>query len=166
MPFSIACIDFDAARHLQPGPYKLYTALARYADKAGECFPLYRQLGEDVGVSIATISRWMAALDAAGVFIRKRLAGGGRYLYTLAEAFRPQLPVSKMKNRFSQREKQEANPAKHSRNSIRYEGELPDERAKWPARMRWWRKDGSWPLDAGPKPGEPNCQVPPELLAM
>ena len=43
-------------------------------------------------------------------------------------------------------------------------GEMPDERAKWQARLRSWRKSRFWLPLWGPKPGEPGCFAPAELL--
>lgn len=36
--------------------------------------------------------------------------------------------------------------------------------ADWGARMRDFRADGFWPAKWGPKPGEPGCQAPAELI--
>jgi hypothetical protein len=34
----------------------------------------------------------------------------------------------------------------------------------WPARLDLWNRDQFWVPAWGPKPGERNCRVPPELL--
>lgn len=34
----------------------------------------------------------------------------------------------------------------------------------WPARLAAFRSDGTWGAAWGPKPGEPGCKVPPELM--
>jgi uncharacterized protein YdaU (DUF1376 family) len=34
----------------------------------------------------------------------------------------------------------------------------------WKSRMHYWHLDGTWATGYGPKPGEPGCRVPPELL--
>src|SRR4051794_6080916 len=43
-------------------------------------------------------------------------------------------------------------------------GEMPDERAKWQARLRSWRKSRFWLSLWGAKPGEPGCLAPADLL--
>jgi len=43
-------------------------------------------------------------------------------------------------------------------------GELPDDRAKWEARLRSWRKSRFWLPLWGAKPGEPGCLAPADLL--
>ena len=43
-------------------------------------------------------------------------------------------------------------------------GEIPDERSKWEARLRSWRKSGFWLPYWGEKPGNPSCIVPIALL--
>ena len=39
-------------------------------------------------------------------------------------------------------------------------GEIPDERAKWEARLRSWRQSRFWLPLWGPKPTEPGCFAP------
>jgi hypothetical protein len=34
----------------------------------------------------------------------------------------------------------------------------------WKSRMHYWHLDRTWAMGYGPKPGEPGCRVPPELL--
>ena len=41
---------------------------------------------------------------------------------------------------------------------------MPDNRAKWEARLRSWRKSGFWLPSFGPKPTEPGCFAPAEVL--
>jgi hypothetical protein len=43
-------------------------------------------------------------------------------------------------------------------------GEIPDDRAKWEARLRSWRKSEFWLPLWGSKPGEAGCLVPVMLL--
>ena len=42
--------------------------------------------------------------------------------------------------------------------------ELPDEHAKWQARLRSWRQSRFWLPLWGPKPTEPGCFIPVALL--
>jgi len=41
---------------------------------------------------------------------------------------------------------------------------MPDDRAKWTARLRGWRQSRFWLPLWGPKPIEPGCFAPPGLL--
>jgi hypothetical protein len=43
-------------------------------------------------------------------------------------------------------------------------GEIPDDRAKWEARLRSWHKSRFWLPSFGPKPTEPGCFAPAVLL--
>lgn len=44
-------------------------------------------------------------------------------------------------------------------------GPKPDTIDRWPARVREWKEDQNWNrVDWGPRPGEPGCLCPPELL--
>ena len=43
-------------------------------------------------------------------------------------------------------------------------GEIPDDRAKWEARLRSWRQSRFWLPLWGPKPIEPGCFAPLEVL--
>ena len=44
-------------------------------------------------------------------------------------------------------------------------GEIPDDRAKWEARLRSWRTSRFWLPLWGPKPTEPGCFAPAGVLA-
>jgi Helix-turn-helix domain len=163
MPFPIVSFDFAAYQHLEPGPYKLMHALARRGNGDGEARPLYRQLAADIGRSVATVSRWMAALHEAGCFTRRRMAGGGRYLYIIAEAYRLRLP--NVKKRFPQRARQQVSTSNNYQNNVGGEaGAHVDDRDNWPARIRWWREKRAWMPFWGPKPNEAGCWAPPEFL--
>lgn len=43
--------------------------------------------------------------------------------------------------------------------------ELPDEADRWPSRLRSWASSGFWLPTFGPKPDEPGCWAPPDLVA-
>ena len=43
-------------------------------------------------------------------------------------------------------------------------GEIPDEQARWQARLRSWRQSRFWLPLWGPKPTEPGCFAPAEVL--
>jgi hypothetical protein len=171
--FSIVAVPFeDYAALPSPAHRWLMTCLARYADRAGCCWPSMRQLAVDARMSVATVCRRLAELAQRGVFQRERLPGGGRYRYTLAEPYRLRWPerVSPVQNRVSRAgTPEQARPAKHgererfANRGVSY-GELPDERVKWEARLRSWRQSRFWLPLWGPKPGEPGCFAPREVL--
>jgi hypothetical protein len=168
--FQIVAIPFDAFQSLPCAKSRwLLTCFSRYVDRAGKAFPSLRQLAQDARMSLATVSRYMAAMEQLGVFQRERKPGR-RYIYTLAEAYRPRWPgrpkptVSVSERRVSQAGTQQANPKKHFEKE-RF-AELPDERRIWEPRLRSWHRSGGrfWNAFWGPRPTEPGCFAPPALL--
>src|SRR5689334_22206452 len=90
--FAIVAVPFEAYAALPTSQHRwLLTCLSRYADKAGKAFPSLRQLARDARMSLSSVQRYMASMADLGVFQRERKPGG-RYLYTLAEAYRPRWP--------------------------------------------------------------------------
>jgi|SRR4051794_13798779 len=168
--FSIVAVPFDAYAALPRAEHRwLLTCFSRYVDRAGKAFPSLRQLARDARMSLASVSRYMTALERLGVFQRQRRPGG-RYVYQLAEAYRPRWPgrVPAEKQAVSQAATQEASPTKQierrfAKPGVSY-GELPDDRAKWQARLRGWHKSRFWLPLWGARPGETGCMAPPELL--
>jgi hypothetical protein len=174
--FAIIAVPFDAFQALPRSEHRwLLTCLSRYADRAGACWPPMRQLAADARMSLSTVSRRLKEMADLSVFQRER-KGVGRYVYRLAEAYRPRWPgrdpgrVSAVEHRVSQGETPEqVEPEKHQRGApacrrfaksgISY-GELPDERIKWEARLRSWRQSRFWLPLWGPKPTEPGCFAP------
>src|SRR4051812_29382621 len=130
-------------------------------------------------MSLASVCRRMTELEQLAVFQRQRKPGG-RYLYQLAEAYRPRWPgragrgVSAARQGVSQAETTEqAEPTKQAREArkrVRFAkpglsfSEMPDDRAKWEARLRSWRQSRFWLPLWGPKPSETGCFVPVALL--
>jgi DNA-binding transcriptional MocR family regulator len=115
--FQIVAVPFDAFQALPCAKSRwLLTCFSRYVDRAGKAFPSLRQLARDARMSLASVSRYMAALERLGVFQRQRQPGG-RYRYTLGEAYRPRWPgrVPAEKRRVSEAGTQEARPFKHSK---------------------------------------------------
>jgi len=164
--FQIVAVPFaEYAALPRPEHRWLLTCFSRYVDRAGKAFPSLRQLARDARMSLASVSRYMTALHELGVFQRQRMPGG-RYLYQLAEAYRPRWPgrVPAEKRGVSRAETQEANPTKQIEKRFANRGgsfgELPDDHAKWEARLRSWRKSGFWLPLWGSKPGSPGCMVP------
>jgi DNA-binding transcriptional MocR family regulator len=174
--FAIIAVPFDAYAALpRPEHRWLLTCLSRYIDQAGAAFPSLRQLARDARMSLSTVSRRLKEMADLSVFQRTR-KGAGRYCYVLAEAYRPRWPgrdpgrVSAEKHRISQAGTQEANPPKQAKGGAparqRFAklkvsfGELPDERSKWDARLRGWRKSRFWLPLWGPRPDQPGCFAP------
>ena len=167
--FQIVAIPFEAYAALPRSEHRwLLTCLARYVDRTGRCFPSLRQLAADARTSLASVSRYMAAMERLGVFQRQRRPGG-RYTYVLAEAYRPRWPgrVSASERGVSQAATQEANPTKQFEKRFARlriaDGGLPDDSAKWESRIHAWHRSRFWLPFWGPKPSEPGCFVPPAL---
>jgi DNA-binding transcriptional MocR family regulator len=160
--FQIVAVPFDAFQALpQPAHRWLLTCFSRYVDRAGKAFPSLRQLARDARMSLASVSRYMTALERLGVFQRQRRPGG-RYVYTLTVAYRPRWPgrVSAPQGGVSQTGTQQAKPEKHL-DKERF-AELTDDRRQWEARLRSWRNSGGrfWNAFWGPRPDEAGCWAP------
>lgn len=174
--FQIIAVPFDAFQALPSPQHRwLLTCLARYTDPAGKCLPSMRQLAIDARLSLSTVCRRLAEMADLNVFQRTR-KGVGRYVYQLAEAYRPRWPgrVSGPKHGVSQGETPEqvettkqtrgAHPrGQFAERKVSF-GEMPDERSKWQARLRSWRQSRFWLPLWGPKPGEAGCFAPLEVL--
>jgi DNA-binding transcriptional MocR family regulator len=175
--FAIIAVPFDAFQALpRPEHRWLLTCFSRYVDRAGTAFPSLRQLAADARMSLASVSRRMAELARLEVFHRERKPGG-RYRYVLAEAYRPRWPgraalgVPAAERGVSRAGTQEVKPTKQTEGArARFAnrkvsfGEIPDERAKWDARLRSWRQSRFWLPLWGPKPTEAGCFAPVEAL--
>ena len=124
-------------------------------------------------MSLASVSRYMAAMEQLGCFTRERKPGR-RYLYTLADAYRPRWPgrpkpgVPARQEGVSQAATQEAKPKKQiERERFADLPRMDDrERSQWQARLRSWQRSGGkfWSVFWGPTPSEPGCWAPPALL--
>src|SRR6478609_10911472 len=177
--FAIIAVPFDAFQALpRPEHRWLLTCFSRYVDRAGTAFPSLRQLAADARMSLASVSRRMAELARLEVFHRERKPGG-RYRYVLAEAYRLRWPersargVPAAGQGVSQAGTQEVEPTKQAKEALPRQrfarpkvnfGEMLDERAKWQARLRGWRTKRFWLPLWGPKPTEPGCFAPAEVL--
>ena len=166
--FQIVAVPFDAYASLpRPEHRWLLTCFSRYADRAGKAFPSLRQLARDARMSLASVSRYMTAMERLGVFQRQRRPGG-RYLYVLAEAYRPRWPgrekrgVPALDRGVSGAGTQEVKPAKQSFKQNRFAELLPGE--PWEQRIASWLKSRFWLPQWGPKPTEAGCFVPAALL--
>jgi Helix-turn-helix domain len=177
--FQIVAIPFDALQHLPPLEFKVMAALLRYVDRVGRCWPALRQLAQDVGKSESTVCRAMQRLAADyGCFVERRRPGNGRYRYKIAARFLPRWPgkqpkqrqdIAAMQDGLAQRASEQAIPIKQEeapRQRDRFAkprvsfSEMPDDRAKWDARLRSWRQSRFWLPLWGPKPTEAGCFAP------
>jgi hypothetical protein len=164
---------FDLYRPLKAHLRWTLQNLVSFADRAGRCFPSVRRLAEFAGISKSAAARHLAGLVEAGVITRRRRPGRG-YEYEIDARFLPRAPVSHSREEgVPQQAGQETESRKQTeraRQRARFAnrgvsfGEIPDDRAKWEARLRSWRKSGFWLPLWGSKPGEAACIVPAALL--
>ena len=158
--FAIVAVPFDAYAALPRPEYRwLLTCLARYTDPEGCCWPSMRQLAQDARMSLASVCRYLGAMQKLGVFQRDRRPGG-RYRYRLAAVYIPRWPgrVSAPKHGVSDAGTQEAKPAKQSFKERRFAEDFPVE--PWEQRIESWRNSRFWLPQWGPKPGETGCFAP------
>jgi DNA-binding transcriptional MocR family regulator len=145
--------------------------LVGFADRTGKCWPSVRVLAAATGTPRSTVSRHLAQLAADGIIARQRRPGGC-YAYTIASRF---LPASRRESHWRERRVPPARTEEQSGKKTGYAqarfakpglsfGEMPDDWAKWEARLRSWRKSGFWLPQWGSKPGEAACIVPATLL--
>jgi DNA-binding transcriptional ArsR family regulator len=144
--------------------------LVSFADRTGKCFPSVRTLTAATGMPRSTVSRHLAQLAEAGVIARQRRPGGV-YTYVIAARFLPaQRGLSHQREKgvpLAGTEEQAGKKtgyarARFAKPGISF-GEIPDDRAKWEARLRSWRQSRFWLPLWGPKPTEPGCFAPPNM---
>jgi DNA-binding transcriptional MocR family regulator len=182
--FQIVALPFDALKDLPPLEFKTLTALLRYVDRLGRCWPSLRQLAADIGMSEATACRAMKRLADYGVFDERARPGNGRYRYRIAARFLPRWPgkqprkssdCTAVQDGLTQQAGHQANPAKQVRETLtrpRFasskgsQDELPDLTDQWKARISSWVRSGGrfWLPQWGEKPGQPGCMVPTSVL--
>jgi len=144
--------------------------LVAFANRTGKCFPSVRVLAAATGQPRSTVSRHLAQLAAEGVIARQRRPGGV-YAYVIAARFLPAwrgVSHSREKGvpppgREEQVDKKIGARARFAKSGVSF-GEMVDDRAKWQARLRSWRQSRFWLPLWGPKPTEPGCFAPPEVL--
>src|SRR3954451_20723179 len=165
-------VRFDLYRTVRRHLHWTLQCLVGFADRTGRCFPSVRTLAKATGTPRSTVSRHLAQLAAEGVIARQRRPGGV-YAYVIAGRFLPAARgVSHQRDRGVPPARTEEQTGKkrdaHARDRFAKRevsfGEIPDERSKWEARLRSWRKSGFWLPSFGPKPTEPGCFVPVALL--
>ena len=184
-------VTFDLYRPLKPRLRWAMQCLVSFADHTGRCFPSVRTFATHAGISKSAAGRDLAALTEAGLVTRKRRPGGV-YMYQIARHFPPRWAKEQVSQAWArQREVRRARRAERvargvpepgteekpdkqnhgdararfARKEISF-GELPDERAKWQARLRSWRQSRFWLPLWGPKPSEPGCFATPSLMAL
>src|SRR3954453_19710188 len=119
----------------------------------------------DARMSLASVSRYMTALERLEVFQRQRKPGG-RYVYTLAEAYRPRWPgrVPAREPGVPQGARQEAKPTKQIEKRFGDSQDLPAV-APWEQRIRSFLQRGFWLPAWGATPVETGCLAPAAILA-
>src|SRR4051794_33672836 len=185
-------VAFDVYRPLKPRLRWAMQCLVSFADRAGRCFPSIRTFALHAGISKSAAGRDLAGLAKAGLVTRKRRPGGV-YVYQIAKRFLPRwakeqisqvwdrqrkarqarraepavraVPVSATEEKPDKKNHGDARVrARFANRGVSY-GEMPDDRAKWEARLRSWRQSRFWLPLWGPKPTEPGCFAPREVLA-
>ena len=166
-------VVFEAYRTVRPALRWTLQNLVAFADRAGRCFPSVRKLAAFAGLSKSAVSRHLAALVEAGVITRRRRPGSV-YDYQIDPRFLPRAPVSHQREAgVPQQAGQETDAPKQTRAARKRArfanrgvsfSEIPDDRAKWQARLRGWNRSRFWLPIWGERPGEAGCMAPPELL--
>jgi hypothetical protein len=166
-------VAFDLYRPLRPRLRWAMQCLVSFADRAGRCWPSCRKFAAFAGISKSAAQRHLAGLVEAGVATRKRRPGRG-YEYEIDPRFLPRAPVSHFRKADvppvaaqetkPEKQRETRGRARFADRRVSY-GELPDDRAKWEARLQGWRNKRFWLPFWGPKPSEPGCFAPPELIA-
>src|SRR3954447_11283468 len=155
-------VVFDVYRPLKPRLRWAMQCLVRFADHAGRCFPSIRTFAQHAGISKSAAGRDLADLTAAGLVTRKRRPGGV-YVYRVDRRFLPKWPKRKVSQDWdgqtgtassrhsdqsigavpAQGTKEKPNKEKQgwARGRARFakpsmtDAELPDDTAKWEARL-------------------------------
>jgi DNA-binding transcriptional ArsR family regulator len=146
-------VAFDVYRPLKPRLRWAMQCLVSFADRTGRCFPSVRKLAAFAGLSKSAVSRHLRDLVECGAITRQRRPGRV-YDYQIDPRFLPRAPVSHQRAegvpRLSGQETDAPKQTERARKRARFAnrgisfGEIPDDRAKWEARLRSWRKSGFW----------------------
>ena len=181
---SFVPVHFAVYRPLKPRLRWAMQCLVSFADHAGRCFPSIRTFAVHAGISKSAAGRDLAELVEARLITRKRRPGGV-YVYRVARRFLPRWAKEQVSQAWArQREARRARraervargvpepgteekPDKKNQGSARARvsyGEMSDDRVKWEARLRSWRQSRFWLPLWGPKPTEPGCFAPAEVL--
>lgn len=184
-------VTFALYRPLKPRLRWAMQCLVSFADHTGRCFPSIRTFALHAGISKSAAQRDLAELEAEGLVSRKRRPGGV-YVYRVDRQFLPKWAPRKLSRprdgkpapvptRVSDRPAggvpargTEENPdkknqgwargrARFAKPGVSY-SEMPDDRAKWEARLRAWRQSRFWLPLWGPEPTKLGCFAPAVLL--
>ena len=151
----------------------------------------FRTFAVHAGISKSAAGRDLAELEAEGHLTRTRRPGG-IYVYQIARHFLPRWAAEQVsQHRDRKREAKRVQRAERAARGVPEDGtkekpdkknqgwareraqftksglsfgEIPDDRTKWEARLRSWRKSGFWLPSFGPKPTETGCFAPVALL--
>lgn len=184
-------LSFEIYRPLKPRLRWAMACLVSFADRAGRCFPSVRTFALHAGISKSAAQRDLAELVDVGLVTRKRRKGSV-YVYRIDRRFLPRMAPRKLSQSRDRQnsgasgyrwdrstgtvptpgteEKPDKNNQGWARKRARFAksvisfSEIPDERAKWEARLRSWRTSRFWLPLWGAKPGEAGCLAPAALL--
>src|SRR3954451_1272360 len=142
-------VAFDVYRQLAPRLWPVMQTLVAHADRAGCCWPSVRRIADLTGVPRSTVSRYLTALERDRHVSRTRKPGGS-YTYQIAAQWlpsalshrrRPGVPPARTEEKAGK--KTGYAQARFAKSGVSF-GEMPDDRAKWDARLRSWRKSRFW----------------------
>jgi DNA-binding transcriptional MocR family regulator len=145
--------------------------LVSFTDRDGRCWPSIRTLSARTGTPKTTIWRHLRQLAEDGVIARQRRPGGV-YAYVVDKAFLPAArgvshrhdrAVPPVKTEEKSGKKTGFAQARFAKRAVSF-GEMPDERAKWEARLRSWRQSRFWLPLWGPRPDQHDYFAPIEAL--
>ena len=189
---SFVPVTLDLYRPLKPRLRWAMACLVSFADHAGRCFPSLRTFAVQAGISKSAAGRDLAELEAEGHLSRTRRPGGV-YIYRIARRFLPRWAREQVSQHRDRKRKawrgrrtevspggvpergteekplkenqEDGAPARQrfAKSQLGY-GAVIDDRSRWEARLRSWRQARFWLPLWGPKPDQPGCFAPPDLL--
>jgi DNA-binding transcriptional ArsR family regulator len=175
-------VVFDVYRPLKAHLRWTLQCLVGFADHSGKCWPSVRTLAEVTGIGKSTVSRHLAELTRTGILSRSRKPGGV-YVYRIDSRFLPAgAKLSQAEAKVSQTRAEKPDravpPAAPEEKTLLEENTrrpnshvgtitaapLDSETFRWRARLRQWRDQELWVASYGPRPNEPGCRAPRDLL--
>ena len=189
---SFVPVHFAVYRPLKPRLRWAMQCLVSFADHAGRCFPSLRTFAVQAGISKSAAGRDLAELEAEGHLTRTRRPGGV-YIYRISRRFLPRWAEEQVsqhgigsirlgvvdgrrsRRRVSQSAGRKKNQGRKTKGTARERASNSPNldwatarswtsAAEWQARLRSWRQSRFWLPLWGPKPTEPGCFAPPEVL--
>src|SRR3954463_5896634 len=157
---------FDAYDQIRRRLRLTLQRLVAFADRDGRCWPSTRTLAELEGIGKSTAARHLSELVKAGAVSRrreKRPGGGWRFVYIVAAQF---LPAARHRSGVPKPARAVSQKARTEENTLKNKEGLPEDFRKWEPRLRAWRHSGGkfWNAFWGPKPSEPGCFAPADLI--